>query len=169
MVIPSAQSAPDPVPTAEEPQPASPERSASGGLVSAAARLDARTSEQWSAVLHSMHASLAEGEAVGALVCGRVHGSLAAVTRTDRRILLVVERAGRMAVESLHPLATGVMLRPGPAGTLVIVLVDRGRQLEFTDVSDVSEAESLTIRDALSAGDVGGQAGTSSIATIRRG
>jgi hypothetical protein len=54
-----------------------------------------------------------------------------------------------MAVESLHPIATGVVVRPGPGGTLVVVLFDRGRQLEISDVRDVREAESLLLREAL--------------------
>ncbi|MCO5318823.1 MAG: FtsX-like permease family protein [Microthrixaceae bacterium] len=118
-------------------------------LVQAASRLDPGSRQAFSAVLHSMHAALADGEHVGPLVCGRVHGALAAVARTDRRLLVVVQRPNRMAVESLHPLATSVVLRPGPGGTVVVVLVDRGRQLDVTDVAPSAETESLTVREAL--------------------
>ncbi len=119
------------------------------GLGRAVERLDETTRQRWAAVLHSMNAALASGELVGPLVCGKVRAEAAAVTRTDRRLLVVAQRSDRMAVESLHPVLTGVVLRPGPAGTLVVVLFDRGRQLEITDVRDVREAEALVLRDAL--------------------
>ncbi|MEZ5238222.1 MAG: hypothetical protein R2716_04545 [Microthrixaceae bacterium] len=124
--------------------------------------MDLATRERWAAVLNSMQAALASGEHVGPLVCGRVRGSLAAVARTDRRILVVVERPGRMAVESLHPVATGVGLKPAPGGSVVVVLVDRGRLLELTGVTAVAEAEGLAVRQAIgpaaraAAGDPGG-------------
>lgn len=138
----ASSGAPRPVPEGE-PTPGA------AGLSPAVERLDPLTRERWSAVLHSMNAALANGEHVGPLVCGRIHAAPAAVTRTDRRLLVVAQRPGRMAVESLHPLATGVIVRPGPGGTLVVVLFDRGRQLEISDVRDVREAESLVLRDAL--------------------
>ncbi|MEZ5268159.1 MAG: FtsX-like permease family protein [Microthrixaceae bacterium] len=118
-------------------------------MASVVARLDAHTQQRWAAVLHSMNAALASGEQVDSLVCGRVHAAPAAVSRTDRRLLVVAERPGRMAVESLHPVATGVVVRPGPAGTVVVVLIDRGRPLEVTDVTDTAAAEALVLRDAL--------------------
>lgn len=121
------------------------------GLAPAVERLDDATRQRWSAVLHSMNAALASGELVGPLVCGKVHAELAAVTRTDRRLLIVAQRTGRMAVESLHPVVTGVVLRPGPGGTLVVVLFDRGRQLEITGVHNIREAEALVLREALPA------------------
>ncbi len=120
-----------------------------GTLAGAVERLDEETREHWAAVLHSMNAALASGEDVGPLVCGRVRAEPAAVTRTDRRLLLVAQRPGRMAVESLHPIATGVVVRPGPGGTLVVVLYDRGRALELTEVHDAREAEALVRRDEL--------------------
>lgn len=116
-------------------------------LSSAVRRLDAHTQQRWSAVLHSMNAALANGEQVDSLVCGRVQAAPAAVSRTDRRLLVVAQRPGRLAVESLHPVATEVVVRPGPAGTVVVVLVDRGRSLEVTDVTDTAAAESLVLRD----------------------
>lgn len=152
---------PEAVSPAQQPPPGAARRTpeAAAGLSPAAERLDSLTRERWSAVLHSMNAALANGEHVGPLVCGRVQAAPAAVARTDRRLLVVAQRPGRMAVESLHPLATGVVVRPGPGGTVVVILFDRGRQLEVTDVRDVREAESLVLRDAL-VSDVGGsQAG----------
>lgn len=119
------------------------------GLSPAVGRLDPLTRERWAAVLHSMNAALANGEHVGPLVCGRVHAAPAAVARTDRRLLVVAQRPGRMAVESLHPIATGVIVRPGPGGTLVVALIDRGRHLEISDVRDAEAAESLVLREAL--------------------
>ena len=71
------------------------------------------------------------------------------MARTDRRLLVVAQRPGRMAVESLHPVATGVIVRPGPSGTLVVALIDRGRHLEISDVRDAGAAESLVLREAL--------------------
>ncbi len=96
-----------------------------------------------------MGESLAEGEHLGALVVGRVKSWPAALGRTDRRLLLVVDRSERLAVESLHPHATTVMVRPGVSGTVTVVLVDRGRLLEVTEVVDSRAAESLMAREAL--------------------
>ncbi len=155
--LPGPTGVPGPAPerASELSATAQPDRARSGlvpedrDLAAAVRRLDAHTQQRWSAVLHSMNAALANGEEVDALVCGRVQAAPAAVTRTDRRLLVVAERPGRMAVESLHPVATGVVVRPGPGGTVVVVLVDRGRPLEVTDVSDTAAAEALVRRDAL--------------------
>lgn len=93
--------------------------------------------------------NMAEGEQLGALVVGRVKSWPAALGRTERRLLLVVDRSDRIAVESLHPTATTVTVRPGVSGTVTVVLVDRGRMLELTEVVDSGAAESLTAREAL--------------------
>lgn len=119
------------------------------GLSSAVARLDPLTRERWSVVLHSMNAALANGEHVGSLVCGRVRAAPAVVARTDRRLLVVAQRPGRMAVESLHPIATGVIVRPRPGGMFKVVLIDRGRHLEMTEVRDAAAADALVLREAL--------------------
>lgn len=125
------------------------------GLSSAVARLDPLTRERWSVVLHSMNAALANGEHVGSLVCGRVRAAPAVVARTDRRLLVVAQRPGRMAVESLHPIATGVIVRPRPGGMFKVVLIDRGRHLEMTEVRDAAAADALVLREALPS-DAGG-------------
>jgi hypothetical protein len=73
----------------------------------------------------------------------------AVLGRTDRRLLLVVDRSERLAVESLHPTATTVTVRPGVSGTVTVLLVDRGRLLEVTEVVDADAAEALVARAAL--------------------
>ncbi len=95
--------------------------------------------------------ALAPGESLGGVACGRVKAWPAAVGRTDRRLLVVVDRPGRPAIESLHPVATNVLVRPGVGGTVILVLVDQGRMLEVTDVVDSAAAEALVLREALAA------------------
>ena len=95
-------------------------------------------------------ASLAPGEEPSAVLVGRVRNWPAAVVRTDRRLLVVVDRPGRMVVESLHPFATDVVVRPDGPGAASVLLFDRGRMLEVCDVGDAAVAETLVSRPALS-------------------
>ena len=95
-------------------------------------------------------ASLAPGEEPGAAVVGRVRNWPAVVVRTERRLLVVVDRPGRMVVESLHPFATDVVLRPDGPGAASVLLFDRGRMLEVCDVGDAAAADTLVSRPALS-------------------
>jgi hypothetical protein len=131
-------------------------RAAAGDAERRAAELSDRTRlldqdsvHRSSRALTGMGESLAEGEHLGALVVGRVKSWPAALGRTDRRLLLVVDRSERLAVESLHPHATTVMVRPGVSGTVTVVLVDRERLLELAEVVDSRAAESLMAREAL--------------------
>ncbi len=122
----------------------------SAELSAALAALDPETVRMAATALNGVGGALAVGEHVGAVVCGRVKSWPAAVSRTDRRLLVVVDRPGRLLFESLHPVATAVSLRPGVGGSVILVLVDQGRLLELTDVSDVLAAEALLTREALS-------------------
>ena len=121
-------------------------------LARAVRRLDSRSVLQAADPLTRVGTVLAPGEVVKGLVCGRVRGWPTAMARTDRRILLVIDRDGRPMVESLHPMATGVMVRRVPDTEVVSLAVfDRGRVLDITDVVDAELAEALVRRDALSA------------------
>ena len=111
--------------------------------------LDAESVARSTNALGGFGQAMADGEQLGAVVVGRVKSWPAALGRTDRRLLLVVDRSDRLAVESLHPVATTVTVRPGASGSVTVVLVDQGRMLEVTEVVDSAIAESLTAREAL--------------------
>lgn len=93
--------------------------------------------------------TLAPGEQPGALVCGRIREWPTAVLRTERRLLLVVDRPGRPVIESLHPEATEVVVRSAGGVSSTVLLFDRGRMLEITVTGDPAAAEALVLRPAL--------------------
>jgi hypothetical protein len=119
-------------------------------LADAVRRLDPNTVLQGAGSLSRAGLALAPGEWVSTVVCGQVRGWPATVVRTDRRILVVVDRPSRPIVESLHPIATGVSLEADvAAGRFTVALVDRGRRLELHGVVELAAAEALLQRDAL--------------------
>ena len=79
-----------------------------------------------------------------ALVQGWTKGLLCLVARTDRRVLVVVDRFPEPLVESLHPVRTGISIY-GPPGTerVSVAVVDGHRLLEVTGIRDGAEAASL--------------------------
>ena len=119
-------------------------------LAAAVRRLDPTTVLQGAGSLSRAGLVLAPGEWVSSVVCGRVRDWPATVVRTDRRILVVVDRPGRPIVESLHPIATGVLLEAdADAGRFTVTLTDRGRRLEVHGVVELAAAEALLQREAL--------------------
>ena len=83
-------------------------------------------------------------EQVLALVQGWAKGLLGVVARTERRLVVVVDRFPEPLIESLDPVATRVHLF-GPPGTdrLSVAIVDGNRLLELSGVRDAGEAERL--------------------------
>jgi hypothetical protein len=119
-------------------------------LANAVRRLDPNTVLQGAGSLSRAGLALAPGEWVSTVVCGHVREWPATVVRTDRRILVVVDRPSRPIVESLHPIATGVSLEAdAAAGRFTVVLVDRGRRLEVRGVMELPAAEALLQREEL--------------------
>jgi putative ABC transport system permease protein len=119
-------------------------------LAAAVRRLDPNTVLQGAGSLSRAGLVLAPGEWVSSVVCGRVRDWPTTVVRTDRRILVVVDRPGRPIVESLHPMATGVSLEAdGTTGRFTVTLVDRGRRLEVHGVVELAAAEALLQREEL--------------------
>jgi putative ABC transport system permease protein len=119
-------------------------------LAAAVRRLDPTTVLHCAGSLSRAGLVLAPGEWVSSVVCGQVRDWPATVVRTDRRILVVVDRPDRPIVESLHPLATGVSLEADPMpGRFTVTLVDRGRRLEIHGVVELAAAESLLQREEL--------------------
>jgi hypothetical protein len=140
--------------TAEEPteavDPAEAARITDETLADAVRRLDPNTVLQGAGSLSRAGLALAPGEWVSTVVCGHVREWPATVVRTDRRILVVVDRSSRPIVESLHPIATGVSLEAdAAAGRFTVVLMDRGRRLEVHGVLELPAAEALLQREEL--------------------
>jgi len=77
------------------------------------------------------------------LVVGRAKGLVCAVARTDRRLLIVADRAGRPLVESLRPDKTVVGVQRSPDATVTLVVSDGRRVMRLQHVRETVEAELL--------------------------
>ncbi|MFZ4434186.1 MAG: hypothetical protein ACOYOQ_13400, partial [Microthrixaceae bacterium] len=87
--------------------------------------------------------ALAAGEQVRQIALGRTGGFECALARTDRRLLVVVDRPGRPFVQSLHPTRTVLRVLGPRTLPATIVVVDGDRRLEVVGVTDRGEAERL--------------------------
>lgn len=88
--------------------------------------------------------TLEPDEHVVAMVQGWAKGLLCLVARTDRRIVVVVDRFPEPLVESLDPVATKVLLfGPPETDRMSVSVVDGRRLLEVTGVRDRAQAEAL--------------------------
>jgi hypothetical protein len=88
--------------------------------------------------------ALVDGEVVHHLVQGNVRGLECVVARTDRRVVVAVDRPNRPLVESLHPTGTQFTVTRSQTGEFLnIAVIDQGRQLEVVEVRDFSEAAGL--------------------------
>lgn len=74
---------------------------------------------------------------------GRAKGLVCAVARTDRRLLIVADRAGRPLVESLRPDKTVVGVQRSPDATVTLVVSDGRRVMRLQHVRETVEAELL--------------------------
>jgi hypothetical protein len=77
------------------------------------------------------------------LVVGRAKGLACVVARTDRRLLVVADRAGRPLVESLRPDRTMVGVQRSPDATVTLVVSDGRRVMRLQQVRETVEAELL--------------------------
>jgi hypothetical protein len=107
-------------------------------------RLDSRTVRAAGPVLAPLARTVDPDEDLVALVQGWTKNLLCVVARTDRRIIVVVDRFPTPLIESLDPLSTGVFLY-GPPGTdkVSVSVVDGNRLLEISGVRDAEEAAAL--------------------------
>lgn len=88
---------------------------------------------------------LGADEHVEHLVLGWVRGTRCVVARTDRRLLIVIDRFPEPVVQSV-PISRVRVSSFGPpgAGHVSLAIVDRRRLLEVTGVRQLDEAASLT-------------------------
>lgn len=91
--------------------------------------------------------TLEPDEDILAMVQGWAKGLLCLVVRTDRRIIIVVDRFPEPLVESLDRLATKVLLFGPPNDRASVSIVDGSRLLEVTGVRDRAQAERLQRSD----------------------
>lgn len=116
-------------------------------LGAALASLDPATVVEARAVLTPFAMTLQPDERVEHLVQGWTKGLMCLVARTDRRVVVVVERFPEPLIESLHPARTTLTLY-GPPGTdrTSLAVVDGRRLLEVTGIRDRDEAAALAGR-----------------------
>ena len=118
-----------------------------GPLGPAYGRLDPRSANEAARALKVVARTLDTGERVERLVVGRAKGLPCVVARTDRRLLVVADRAGRPLVESLHPHQTMVGVDDADDGTVTLVVSDGRRVMRLLGVREVAEAELLVVPD----------------------
>ena len=126
------------------PQPAALDPVASIRLAEPLERLDPGSVRDALPALVPLARTLDPDEQVLAMVQGWAKGLLGVVARTERRLVVVVDRFPEPLIESLDPVATRVHLF-GPPGTdrLSVAIVDGNRLLELSGVRDAGEAEQL--------------------------
>ena len=107
-------------------------------------RLDPTTRRDAHAVLAPFARALEPDERIEHLARGWSKGLMCLVARTDRRVLVVVDRFPEPLVESLHRVQTSITVY-GPPGTdrVSLAVVDGRRLLEVTGVRERAEAEGL--------------------------
>jgi putative ABC transport system permease protein len=113
-------------------------------LGDALARLDPATQRTALPVLVPFARELEPDEAVEHLAQGWSKGLMCLVARTDRRVVVVVDRFPDPLVESLHRVQTKVTVY-GPPGVdrVSLAVVDGRRLLEVAGVRDSAEARAL--------------------------
>lgn len=116
-------------------------------------RLDPLTVRDARPALVPLARVLDPDEPVRAMVQGWTKGLLCLVVRTDRRIVVVVDRFPEPLVESLDPTRTGISIFGAP-GTdrLSVSVVDGQRLLEVSGVRDRAEALALRAQPTGAAG-----------------
>jgi putative ABC transport system permease protein len=108
-------------------------------------RLDPATRRDGATVLAAFARALQPDERIEHLAQGWTKGAPCLVARTDRHVVVVVDRFPEPVVERLHRTAT--TLTPyGPPGTdrVSLAVVDRRRLLEVTGIRDRDEVVGLT-------------------------
>ncbi len=113
------------------------------GLSAVLGRSDRRSVERSAGAAALLGGALAPGESVHAAVAGLVRGLPAMVARTDRRLVVVVDRPGRPFLQSLNPRRTDVRVEQVASGPATVLVLEGERRLEVTDVVDVEEAMRL--------------------------
>ena len=115
------------------------------GLAAAAGRLSRESVRDGAAAFALLGGALAPGEHVDHVVQGWAWGMACVVARTERRVLVVVDRPGRPLVESLHPTRTTVsVFRPAGSASASLAVVDGRRVLEVAGVRDEDEAAAIS-------------------------
>ncbi|MGB6059076.1 MAG: hypothetical protein WBF71_12535 [Microthrixaceae bacterium] len=113
-------------------------------LEDALARLVPQSVRDAAPVLPTLAESLEPGEIVTGIVQGWAKGLACVVARTDKRVIVVVNRFPEPLVESLHPTRTGISLYGPPGvGHVSVAIVDGRRLLEVSGVLDRSAAMAL--------------------------
>lgn len=109
------------------------------------ARLDPASVRDAPLALQALARSLAPDEQVEHVVQGWAKGNPCVVARTDRRIVVVLDRFPEPVVESLHPVRTSMTVY-GPPGTdrVSLAVLDRRRLLEVTGIRDAGEAHMMS-------------------------
>lgn len=107
-------------------------------------RLDPLTVREAGAVLSPLARALEPDEHIEHLAQGWSKGLMCLVARTDRRVIVIVDRFPEPLVESLHRVRTDITVY-GPPGTdrVSLAVVDGRRLLELTGVRDRAEAAAL--------------------------
>ncbi|HTO00410.1 MAG TPA: hypothetical protein VL068_07020, partial [Microthrixaceae bacterium] len=113
-------------------------------LRDAMSRLSAQSVRDAAPVLEALVSALDPGEKVGHLIQGWAKGLACVVARTDKRVIIVVNRFPEPLVERLHPTRTGISLY-GPPGVdhVSVAIVDGRRLLEVSGVLDRAEAMAM--------------------------
>jgi len=121
-------------------------------LGAALERLDRATQDDAHAVLSAFARSLEPDEQIGHLAQGWTKGLTCLVARTDRGIVIVIDRFPEPVVERLDRRRAAISVY-GPPGTerVSLAVVDGRRLLEVTGVRDRSEAAGLVNPTARSA------------------
>ena len=109
------------------------------------ARLDPSSVRDAPLALEGLARSLAPDERVDHVVQGWAKGNPCVVARTDRRVVVVLDRFPEPVVESLHPVRTSLTVY-GPPGTerVSLAVLDRRRLLEVTGIRDANEARTMS-------------------------
>lgn len=115
-------------------------------------RLDPATRREAAAVLMPLARSLDPSERIEHIAQGWTKGLMCLVARTDRRVVVVVDRFPAAVVESLGRESTAISVY-GPPGTdrVSLAVVDGRRLLEVTGVRDRDQAMGLATPTATAA------------------
>lgn len=113
-------------------------------LDDAVSRLDPASVRDAPLALEALARALGPGEHVEHVVQGWAKGRPCVVARTDRRVVVVLDRFPEPVVESLDRRSTQMSVY-GPPGTdrVSLAVVDRRRLLEVTGVRDAAAADAL--------------------------
>ncbi|MFN7150479.1 MAG: hypothetical protein ACK4V6_13490, partial [Microthrixaceae bacterium] len=118
-------------------------------LGAALAPLDPATVREATPVLAAFARALEPDEVVQVAVQGWAKGQLTLVARTDRRIVVVLDRFPEPAIESLHRDRTQLAVYGPPGASRVsLAVVDGRRLLEVTGIRDDGPAHELAGSDA---------------------